>query len=191
MWRFNDDTRAAVRRAVRRVQLSEPYVALHVRRGDKNKERPLVPLEQYARAVKLLANETTAVFVATDDGSVLTELRYYLRGRTVVSVEEAKNRKGHVQAAMNRVYLKNNVARVVTLLAEIEIMRGASLFICTFSSNLGRLVHLLRWQRADSSVSLDDRWDAGVAWRTFGQQYCEWEEANQVYCNSIKYKKNQ
>lgn len=191
MWQLNERMRKAVQQVVDEVGLTEPYVALHVRRGDKKKERPFVPLKRYADAVKLLANDNSSVFVATDDGSVLAELRYYLRGRAVVTVKEAKSRKGHVQAVMNRLYLRKNVGRVVTLLAEIEIMRRASLFVCTFSSNLGRLVHVLRWQRADSSVSLDDRWACGVAWRTFGQDYCGSQDANQVYCNNMKDNKNQ
>eukprot|EP00737_Agarophyton_chilense_P003481 gb/GEZJ01004086.1/.p1 GENE.gb/GEZJ01004086.1/~~gb/GEZJ01004086.1/.p1 ORF type:complete len:362 (+),score=40.01 gb/GEZJ01004086.1/:364-1449(+) len=183
VWQLNDRTRAAVQRVVDDLELPRRYLALHIRRGDKAKERPLVPLRRYVEAVELLQRNNDTIFVATDDGTVLDTLRKELVGKHIVSVAAAEGRRGHNQMLMNRMYLKRNEARVVTLLAEIEVMRKATIFIGTFSSNLGRLVHVLREHKAMSSVSLDDRWASGVAFRTFGQRYCGSNLANEIYCN--------
>ncbi|KAI0565822.1 Alpha-(1,6)-fucosyltransferase [Gracilaria domingensis] len=185
-WELNDRTHEAVQRVITQTNLPPQYLAVHIRRGDKAKERPLVPLRRYVEAIKLMQNSNGTVFIATDDGSVIKTMREQLAGRRVVSVTAAQERKGHIQKLMNRMYLKQNEERVVALLAEIEMMRKATVFIGTFSSNLGRLVHVLRDQEAESSVSLDDKWAPGVAFRTFGQNYCGSKQANEVYCNRMQ-----
>lgn len=161
------------------------FVGLHVRRGDKIKEVMLPPLKKYANAVTLMASNQTTVFIATDDGSVLSPLQNMLSPRPVVFMPAAMRRQGHIQGNMNRLFLKTNYERVIVLLAEIEMLRKATVFVSTFSSNLARLVHVLRWQDVNNSVSLDDRWEPGVAWRTFGMNYCDAPGANEVFCANM------
>lgn len=188
IWHLNQNTAADVRMLLRLagvVNLSE-YVGVHVRRGDKGKEVDNVPLRRYAAAVKALSLADTPVFVAADDGASVRQMRRMLPGRTILAIRGVEGRKGHDQMQMNQRFMKKNYWPIVELLAEIEALRGAKLFVGTFSSNLGRFVHLLREDNATSSVSLDDRWAPGVAWRTFGKGYCSSEDANEVYCAKVR-----
>jgi hypothetical protein len=57
--------------------------------------------------------------------------------------------------------MKHQVAGTLDLLAELEVMIGAKLFIGTFSSNVGPLVAVLRHARGyeeSSAISVQGEW---------------------------------
>lgn len=187
LWKTNSQTSKALAKILKRTRL-EPrnYIAVHIRRGDKRREVALPPLKKYARAVRIMAHANEPIFIATDDGSVLYEMRKRLPDRTIVMLPSAAKRTGHLQAEQNRVWMKRRYDDVVDLIAEIELLRRARIFIGTFSSNLGRLVYVLRNTDEHDSVSLDDRWAPGVAWKTFGQPYCNWKRSNKTFCVTMR-----
>ena len=73
-YRFNPATVKAVQERCQQVQLPSSYVAIHVRRGDKTIEAPHTDLARY---MDMLRTHTACknVFVATDDYTVVEELR--------------------------------------------------------------------------------------------------------------------
>lgn len=183
VWRLNAGTAARVSSTVKQTQLKPArYVAVHIRRGDKSKEVQPISVQQYAAAITLLATRGESVFVATDDGRILPSLRVLLPHNPLITLPSAASRIGHNQARHNRVWMKLRYDDVKDLLAEIELMRRSRIFVSTFSSNLARLVHVLRNADERDSVSLDDRWAPGVAWHTFGQSYCHWPGSNTTFC---------
>lgn len=187
LWRLNNRTETHVQYLLRPILPANiEYVGLHIRRGDKMTETKPVLLSVYIHAVTILASKNdTPVFVATDDGTVLPSLRKLMPGRKVLSLAGVEKRHGHLQKHVNARYLNRNYQHVVELIAEIEALRHATWFVGTFSSNLARLVHVLRYQHLDTSVSLDDRWQPGPAWKTFGQPYCEGLEKNVRFCQAM------
>lgn len=187
LWRLNDNTKNHVQHLLQGVlPTNSEYVGLHIRRGDKMTETKPVPLSLYVRAVAILATTNdTSVFVATDDGAILPSLRKLMPGRKVLSIAGVEKRRGHLQKDANARYLNRNYQHVVELIAEVEALRHATWFVGTFSSNLARLIHVLRYQHPDTSVSLDDRWQPGPAWKTFGQPYCESMERNVQFCQAM------
>jgi hypothetical protein len=161
------------------------YVGVHLRRGDKQKEVRLPPVSAYVAAVEAVSPPSASVFIASDDGRALRELRRALeaRGRVVLALGAASARAGHVQAVTNRAATKHNRPLVEALLAEVHALAAADWFVGTFSSNLGRLVHVLRDEKdPETSISLDTRWAPGVAYRTFGTRYCDADDAHPGYC---------
>lgn len=187
LWKPNSKTSKAMTKIFKRLGL-EPrhYVAVHIRRGDKRREVPLTSLKKYARAIRIMARLNEPIFIATDDGSVLYDMRKRLPDRIIKMLPSATKRVGHLQAEQNRVWMKRRYEDVVDLMAEIELMRKARIFIGTFSSNLGRLVYVLRNTDERDSVSLDDRWSPGVAWKTFGKPYCSWKRSNKTFCETMR-----
>lgn len=187
IWKPNSKTSKALSKIFKRTGL-EPrhYVAVHIRRGDKRREVALTSLKRYARAIRILARPNEPIFIATDDGSVLYDMRKRLPDRTIKMLPSATKRTGHLQAEQNRVWMKRRYDDVVDLIAEIELMRKARIFIGTFSSNLARLVYVLRSTDERDSVSLDDQWAPGVAWKTFGKPYCAWKRSNITFCAAMK-----
>lgn len=168
LWTLNEQTRIQIDRM--KQTMNFPYIGLHVRRGDKKSEVPYVHPNKYVYAVNCIdPHRQLTVYIATDDGSVLPILRALLAPRRVISQPDTLNRRGHIQLHSNRNYLKRNRKIVTALLRDIEALRHANYFVGTFSSNLSRLIHLLR---RNTSYSLDNRWTPGVAWRAFNSKAC-------------------
>ncbi len=131
------------------------------------------------------------MFVATDDGAILKELRTLLGvGRLVIALPGTEARTGHFQIHVNQGYMKQNRGAVYALLADVTALKDATWFIGTFSSNFGRMVHVLRKASPRTSISLDDQWSPGVAWRTFGKPYCLSADANKMYCSCTELSQN-
>ncbi len=168
LWVLNKRTSFDVAQLDQTAQL--PYIGLHIRRGDKKSEVTPVHAIKYVYAVDCIdPYRKLDIYIATDDGSVLPSLRALLAPRRVITQPDAPARHGHSQLRSNQNYLKRNRHVVTALIGDIEALRHATYFIGTFSSNLSRLVHLLR---RNASFSLDNRWAPGVAWRTFETTSC-------------------
>jgi hypothetical protein len=149
----------------------EPYLAVHVRRGDKliNEARRVEP-GTYAEAARpflalhssssrrelvlreLRAANASVVYVSSDDDQAATELGVEL-GNNIRIVQQPR---GSEQGYDSRGY--QEVGDLMTLLADVEAMRRATVFVGTASSNIGRLVYYLR-PKESVTVSVDDEGD--------------------------------
>jgi hypothetical protein len=188
IWRLRPNTRYRIDAMLvdAGVAAGLSYIGVHVRRGDKGKEVPFVPLSTYATAINAIAPAAdTPIFLASDDASVASLLAVLLPARVILTLTASASPAiagGHDQLKHNKGALKRNRARVEALLAEIDALSAADAFVGSFSSNLGRLVHVLRRANANTTISVDDRWGPGVAFRTFGMPYCDAQDANTRYC---------
>jgi len=169
------DSRSAA--VLRRLSEGEPFKISHM----------FATLEKYAKAIDCIGMQKD-VYIASDDSHAVHDLRKILTkkdsNRRIVSLGTGNRMGGHYQAQANRHYLKRNRPRVEALLADIEALRQASAVVATFSSNLARVVHVLR--RDNATVSLDDRWASGSAWRTFHQPYCDSDgDKDALFCKCM------
>ena len=70
---FNDEVSNEIKSFHRSLTLPERYISIHIRRGDKDTERDLLPVSSYMKE----ANQRTEIrnaFILTDDYSVIEEL---------------------------------------------------------------------------------------------------------------------
>ena len=129
-----------------------PFGAIHVRRGDKvfgnNAEAKAVnPCSYLDRLDSLMAGGSAGhIFVATDDLSILPELRIC---ETTVSRSWVLH---HFDGSPSR-----GISGDVTyrLWAEVRLMVRAAWCVGTYSSNIGRLVQMLRVQPPETMASMD------------------------------------
>lgn len=145
------------------------YVSLHIRRGDKLiKEANMIPTEFYLkRAVEYLKKESRiesvkGIWVASDDPDVISEVK------DISHIYFPSIPKENIVCGSSRRILNGNIVRThiyeinyssfVYLLSDFERLSKATVFVGTFSSNVGRFVALLRegygFSR-DSSISTD------------------------------------
>eukprot|EP00172_Hildenbrandia_rubra_P000494 Plantae.Rhodophyta-Hildenbrandia_rubra.ctg12449.p1 GENE.Plantae.Rhodophyta-Hildenbrandia_rubra.ctg12449~~Plantae.Rhodophyta-Hildenbrandia_rubra.ctg12449.p1 ORF type:complete len:433 (+),score=48.91 Plantae.Rhodophyta-Hildenbrandia_rubra.ctg12449:553-1851(+) len=187
LFALNGETKDAIENVLNKAGVEEmdQYIGVHIRRGDKEKEIEPIAVQEYVEAIELLDLKNLTVFVATDDSSVIDEFRSLVQNRRVVTLDvEARN--GHNQKEWNGKTYKLRKKAVIALLADMVALSRAKFFIGTFSSNLGRAVHLLRTQEPETSISLDTPWGGpGVAWRHFRKRYCDENGSNKMYCNSV------
>jgi len=164
VWRYVEGTDWAIEKLNRILDLPLFYLAVHIRRGDKVIETPEVEPTAFARAA--LAHfqwPCTAMAVCSDDVSAAEafaaeiwrerpELPVLWRTRAAAP-KSLQN--GHWQEEWNSQPLSTRVALTHEFLADIEVMRSAHVLLCTHSSNVGRLVALLR---DGPTISLDEEW---------------------------------
>ncbi|CAM9337185.1 unnamed protein product [Ectocarpus sp. 13 AM-2016] len=161
---FKEDTDSILRESDVVSLRSGRYIAIHVRRGDKLiKEASRTEVEVYLQAAaSILRNSTEGVdgpnsivglWVSSDDSSVVPEVktmasRYFpnVRDECVVSIsfrtkEPAEH--GNNDELPTTSHLMT-YELYVGLHAELHMMSHADVFVGTYSSNVGRLVYLLR-----------------------------------------------
>ena len=145
------------------------YVAVHIRRGDKVAygEAEAIGVEKYQQAVMdycvraVKCPET--VFVMSDDPTAVSELRGMLMNFTVVDEEQLFSKAkdvvdGIVEEREGSDEGKRLDARkTVQLVVGLTIAARAEHVVCTFSSNLCRLIALLNGDLR-CCTSLDVEW---------------------------------
>ena len=148
-----------------------PYLGMHIRRGDKLiHEAKKVETEDYMEAVidyikskeSLTVDEITSIWVASDDITVVNEVRN-ITSMYFPSVERqdvVKEESPGIKEVPTHTS-KMDYWSFVYIIADIEKLVEADIFVGTFSSNIGRLVAILRdgiGKSTDSSISMDARW---------------------------------
>ncbi|CAM9858440.1 unnamed protein product, partial [Ectocarpus sp. 12 AP-2014] len=161
---FREDTDFILRESEVASVRSGRYIAIHVRRGDKllkEASRTEVPVYLQA-AASFLGNSTEGaggsnsiigLWVASDDSGVLPEVKALassffpnVQDERVVSISFST--KGPAQHGKNdKLPTTSHLMTYelyVGLHAELHMMSHADVFVGTFSSNIGRLVYLMR-----------------------------------------------
>jgi hypothetical protein len=131
------------------------YLGVHVRHGDKGVETGLFNEDQYAGMIRpyLHLFNLSLVYVASDDPDSASILRDKLdRAENLAHVVE-QQRLEDKEYEWREVY-KNDTA-LLALLVDIEALRRSEIFLGTASSNIGRLVYILR-DRAHYCFSYDE-----------------------------------
>lgn len=122
-----------------------PYVAVHIRRGDKVEtgEDRSYALHEYELAIRRVAGAVREVFLMTDDRRLieafcdrLPEFRVHTLPGTATG--------GYSQDMFKLAGPEGVRTSTIHLIAELEIARHAEVFVGTFRSNIFRLLDYLR-----------------------------------------------
>jgi hypothetical protein len=154
IWRFNPETNQAVSGLTAQfADDSTSYCSIHIRRGDKIKEAPHTAVQDYLEKIRAVNPNLKKVFVMTDDYTVVDELK---NGRSDLSFHSLcpPNRQGHLQKIFNKAPKETRRAEILRLLAELEMARNGEFFVGTYSSNITRLISLLRGRETTYSVDI-------------------------------------
>lgn len=140
IYRFNDKTLIQVNELKEGLQLPDSYISMQIRRGDKNKEWPFVPLNVYFEKAEA---ETTNrnLFVLADDYSIIEEINQDYTGWKVYTLTDF-NERGYYHNEFIKLPVNERRRRLLKLFTSIEIIRNSSLFIGTFTANTGSFLAL-------------------------------------------------
>ncbi|CAM9114923.1 unnamed protein product [Laminaria digitata] len=164
---------------VREAFETSPFIAMHVRRGDKIEENKasFLGVEKFlAAAVSYLEHQPSGmsvaaikgIWVASDDAAVVGEVRtladkYFPSVRSEDIVLAADGVPGGPETSPVTTHSDiQDYASFVYLMADLEQLAAADVFVGTCSSNIGRLVMLLRdnlGKEKNSGISLDGAWN--------------------------------
>ena len=65
---------------------------------------------------------------------------------------------GHVQTRFNDLPIEHKHQATYKIMAELDVLTQAKYVVCTFSSNVCRLLQTLRHAHVDTVLSLDTKW---------------------------------
>ncbi|CAM9749320.1 unnamed protein product [Ascophyllum nodosum] len=159
-----------------------PFLGVHIRRGDKvaNKEASnhaseeyLVAAESYiVRHSEMSVEDIKGIWVASDDPAALDEVRAVAPAifpnvdNSTIFWAAGGVPDGPAVATVKTRTDKQSYAELVYTFADLHQLTHASVFVGTFSSNIGRLVALLRQnigkKQASTTISIDrNGWTPG------------------------------
>ncbi len=144
MWQMRPEVAEAVARTRLAFHIEQPYIGVHVRRGDKLSESNYVSLEAYLRKVAEIDNPPRTLVIASDDAAESERLAALMeRSFDVRSLASAGDR-GHDEARFNALPARQRWERTVRFLTELEILRDAQVLLVTMSSNVGAFLQYAR-----------------------------------------------
>ncbi|CAM9512138.1 unnamed protein product [Ectocarpus fasciculatus] len=168
---LQEDVRKALERPDLDVFRRKPFVALHVRRGDKVSEGEATKVEtkEYLSAAarffdngaSLDKRDIQAIWVASDDRNVVREVRAIARQYfSNVLDEDIVWVSGGARGGAVTTHTKfEGYQGFVMVFADLKMLAAGSVFVGTYSSNVSRLVALLRegihGHARGSCISLD------------------------------------
>ncbi len=126
----------------------EPYVGVHIRRGDKSTEAPYTPLRNYVEILSTPLFSSMPVVLATDDARVGSELQDMLGAwREVRSL--ADSGEGHFQSSFNRKGSDVRRRETIRLLFELDILSESRFFVGAAPSNI---FYWIRYRRGNQGI---------------------------------------
>ena len=164
---MSDETQSFVEQC--RLGNLSNYIGVHVRRGDKLvSEARAVPLLNYINRIEKIVqkNQSQNIFVASDDPSTIDDFRKLKPQWTFSSVSLTDQKRtgsnGHRQGEFNRLDRESKRFQTRLLICQLQMLIDANYVFCTMSSNICRLIQILRHQPPSTMISLDRSWYA--AW---------------------------
>ena len=154
-------------RLIRQCRMKSPskFISIHIRRGDKNlNEARLIPVIGYIRKIEqILGNQTQTVFISSDVPQVIEECRqirpqWTFFDRELNTTHEKNISFGHRQGEFNRLPMNVKFQQTVLLLCQLQFFIDADYVFCTMSSNICRLIQILRHAPIKTTISLDVGW---------------------------------
>ncbi|KAI5696585.1 hypothetical protein M8J75_015200 [Diaphorina citri] len=136
------NTREIVAKYGEKIKFQKPIVGIHIRRTDKvDTEAALHPVEEYMTGVEeyyqqLALTQTVdvkRVYVATDDASVLTEIRDKYPQYSVLGDPSIAR-----TASVEHRYLKSSLLGIIT---DLHYLSNCDHLVCTFSSQICRTAY--------------------------------------------------
>lgn len=146
IWNYNAKVKSEIRNIKSSVNIKVPYAAIHIRRGDKFEEASPITLDSYFTLVdKISQQDDYPVFIASDDRRVIEEARELYPRRPIFHFNFPVLNKGFHNADFTESLTKTEqIDSIVRLLSEIEMLVNGTLFVGTFSSNIGMFVGMAR-----------------------------------------------
>ena len=141
------------------------YIGVHVRRGDKlaSEARAISLLNYIDRIEKIVEkNQSQTIFVASDDPSTIDGFRklkpQWIFQSTSHTYRNRTSGNGHRQGDFNRLDREGKRFQTHLLICQLQMLIEANYVLCTMSSNICRLVQILRHQSPSTVISLDRPW---------------------------------
>ncbi|WP_288880198.1 hypothetical protein [Pedobacter panaciterrae] len=158
VWNYNKFAKQQISQLIRELEAPEKYAAIFVRRGDKYFEAPLQEIRKYINKVDALTNSKDfPLFISSDDYQIIEEAKVLFPERNIIHFN-FEGDKGYFMEDFKSNYSKaQQKAKIVQLLAQVEILKNATYFVGTYSTNVGVFVGMARNCQHSYDIN-DEKW---------------------------------
>lgn len=160
MYILNKNTKDNLRQRIDELKIPKAYIGVHIRRGDKitSKEMQKIHIGKYVNSILEHKAITTNVYIATDDVSIIDELKQRLAPHNIIVFYNYLNQsQGFDEASFNLFSSQERYEEMMNVLLDMDILIHSKFFIGTYTSNLSRVVPFFLGM--DKCVSLDNDWN--------------------------------
>ena len=160
LFRIREHVRNTACTVLNDMGLNEEYIALSIRRGDKylehEIEKSLQPyLDRVENAIqKHFGGKIPTIFVASDDCSVMSEIREMQPTWNFVGACDDASEDGFVLTSVSQWTIKQTDRHFTKFITEMIAMASAKYFIGVSTTNVAFWVYYMRHMSAD-----DDTWE--------------------------------
>jgi hypothetical protein len=154
-WRYNGATQNVINQIISSLHLPQNYVGFHIRSGDKYIETELLGVEQYVEESQNRRSDLKNAFILTDNYELVEAFNDLFKEWNVCTLCK-KEEKGYFHGdfvKQNKLYKKE---RFENFFASIEVLNNATVFIGTFSSNVGLFMGMCRRKETTFGLDSDD-----------------------------------
>lgn len=155
IWRYNEPAATYIQEFKASVSIPEKYISMHIRAGDKTKEKKIFNIEAYMEeAVRL--GISSNIFVLTDDYRLIRELDEKYPDWNFYTLCDPSE-EGYVHDEFLKLSKKEKYMRLLKLLASIDICAASEHFIGTFSSGPGNYLGMRMGEKKCTGIDYK-RW---------------------------------
>ncbi len=146
IFKFNVETTKNINTLISKLNLPSNYLSFHIRRGDKVygewKEADVIDTKKFANTYTENHNGED-LYILTDDYSVIIELKKLLPETNIITLcQPEENGYNNYEFTNSSIEIRSQ--KIIKLLAEITICKNSKYFIGTYTTNLSRVIALLR-----------------------------------------------
>ena len=158
-YKYNALTQNSISEKKQYINIPDNYISVHIRRGDKivTGEMEDISLNIYVDAIRKYSYISNNIYIATDDVTVIS---YISKKLSDIDIKIYYNKENKLKGFDEKTYnLKSDSVRrdeVLNMLFDMDMMINSSLFIGTFSSNVGCVVAM--YLGLDKCHSIDVSW---------------------------------
>ena len=158
-YKYNALTQNSISEKKQYINIPDNYISIHIRRGDKivTGEMEDINLNIYVDAIRKYSYISNNIYIATDDVTVIS---YISKKLSDIDIKIYYNKENKLKGFDEKTYnLKSDSVRrdeVLNMLFDMDMMINSSLFIGTFSSNVGCVVAM--YLGLDKCHSIDVSW---------------------------------
>jgi hypothetical protein len=151
IWRFNKQTKQAIDEIISHLNLSQDYLAIHVRSGDKILEvEKLLDGRDFMKTIKQNIN-LIDIFVFADDYRQIEQLRRDYPDYNFYTLCK-EHERGYYNNEFQALSWDMKKSKLLDLFANIEICRKSNLFIHTGQANPD--IFIMRMMDHDKSIMI-------------------------------------
>jgi hypothetical protein len=145
IWNYNSFVNKRISQLISTIKTPNRYAAIFVRRGDKNIEAPHEEIKKYINKIDTLTSDRNfPIFISSDDSRIINEAKHFFPNRNFFYFNFEDDNGYFMEDFKLRYTEEQQKNKIIQLLAQIEILKKATYFVGTYSTNVSVFIGMAK-----------------------------------------------